>query len=438
MGKAVKETMKADAKKAAFQKRLVKELHLSSSESQKMVDDLVKKYGDNAYAIITNSLARPYEMAKDIDQKGRITSKTTLKHFCDNNIPTDNLAKALRKDKKEVEKNMPAKLKEVKKAKETVKKETKVSTPKASQTAKTLQVQERQDRFVAKTQQKKLSIEPVWKNMKQTKIEDWVKPVWEKKETPEDIYQKACGNKDATLDDLMKKAGVSKADLQAVLAEEKSLGDKAKLIQSMTPGKRNELMAHEADKTTGICQGDCLSGVQRMEEGAAAKEGVTPRIGKYDPEWKKHTRKGDDNGACNAHYVYDAHGDHVTVSVPNKACGMRDNSPENGEMKEFNRALPAGTIASTANKPEEVVRGTQNKSAKFGHIWVKDNHGNSCSDGVQPDGPKDFNRYGDKMYVTISTDVKVPKELALRLIEKAQERENSYIYRRNQAKVASR
>lgn len=440
MSKAVKETMKADAKKAAFQKRLVKELHLSSSESQKAIDTLIQKYGENAYSVISNSLARPYEVAQVTGQKGRITSKTTLKYFCENEIPTDKLAKSLGKSKSEIEKAMPAKTAQAQK--EPAKKETKVSAPKKNKETKVLKVDERQDRLVAKTQQRKLKIDPIWKSIQQPKLEDWAKPIGKRKETPEEVYKKVCGNQskgDPSLEDLMKKANVTRADLQAVLAEEKSLDAKAKMIKSMTPGKRNRLMANEADKTEGACHGNCLSGVQRMEEGVAAKEGVEPRIGKYDPEWNKYTKNGDENGACHAHYVYDSHGDHVTVSVPNLACNKRDGSPENEQMKAFNRQLPAGTIASTANKEDEALRGTANLSAKFGHIWVKDNKGNSCSDGVQPDGPKDYNRYGDKMYVTLSKDVSVPKELALRLIAKAQERENNnYIYRQNQTMVASR
>jgi hypothetical protein len=118
------------------------------------------------------------------------------------------------------------------------------------------------------------------------------------------------------------------------------------------------------------------------------------------------------------------------------AYGERPDSKGNARMKAFNRDLPSGTVASTSHKRNTKGYAT-NQSALHGHIWVKDNKGNSCSDGVQKDGPKDFNAYGPEVYVTLFKDDYIPKELALDLIKQAQQRQEME-QQRKQAKVAQR
>ena len=241
-----------------------------------------------------------------------------------------------------------------------------------------------------------------------------------------------------TFDELAKKAGVSKADLQALINKQQSIEAKGNLIASINPGKTRQAFAHQADKVRGACHGDCLSGVQRMAVGVYGSDAKSP-INGMRREWKTDVEraKGDSaNSACNAHVLFDKCSNGLTVTVPNLAYGERSGSLADKKMKEFNDRLPGGTIGSTSHKRN--AKGyAANQSARHGHIWVKDHDGNSCSDGVQKNGPKDFNAYGPEVYVTLFRDDYVPKELALDLIKQAQKRQEME-QQRKQAKVAQR
>ena len=438
MTRTAKEEMKQDAQKANVCKRLVRELHISVSESKRIVDGLIAKYGDNAFEVIKASMERPYDALGAIGESGR-TSRRTLKFFLEKDLTTEQLKKALGADKVKTNTKLKGELKAEAKAAKTNKKE----LPQNLAT--------RQQKLDTKTKTataKKKGVTDLTKpfdfSKGAPKIEDWANNSWMVKTADEkanDAYEKAMGGRIAgnlTFDELAKSAGVKKEDLQALINQQKTIEKKGALISSIIPGKTREAFAREADDVSGRCGGKCLTGVQEMAVGVYGSDAKSP-INGMRPEWKTDVEKakGDSaNSACNAHVLFDRVGSGLTVTVPNLAYGERAGSLADKKMKEFNDRLPGGTIGSTSHKRN--AKGyAANQSARHGHIWVKDHDGNSCSDGVQKNGPKDFNAYGPEVYVTLFRDDYVPKELALDLIKQAQKRQEME-QQRKQAKVAQR
>lgn len=445
MVRTAREEMKQDAKKANVCKRLVRELHISASESKKIVDGLIAKYGDNAFEVIKASMERPYDALGALGESGR-TSRRTLKFFLEKDLTTEQLKKALGADKVKTNTKLKGELKAEAKVAKTNKKELPQNLATRQQKLDTKTVISRK-----KTARPSATVDytkPIDWSKSEVNItgSDAMTPIWMDKKISADkkaneTYEKLMSGKIAgelTFDELAKNAGVSKADLQALINKQQSIEAKGNLIASINPGKTRQAFAHQADKVRGACHGDCLSGVQRMAVGVYGSDAKSP-INGMRREWKTDVEraKGDSaNSACNAHVLFDKCGEGLTVTVPNLAYGERPDSKGNARMKAFNRDLPSGTVASTSHKRNTKGYAT-NQSALHGHIWVKDNKGNSCSDGVQKDGPKDFNAYGPEVYVTLFKDDYIPKELALDLIKQAQQRQEME-QQRKQAKVAQR
>lgn len=432
MTRTAKEDMKLDAQKASVCKRLVRELHISASESKRIVEGILAKYGDNGFEVINASMERPYDALGALGESGR-TSRRTLKFFLEKDLTTEQLKKALGADKVKTNTKLKGELKAEAKVAKTNKKELPQNL--ASR-------QQKLDTKAKTAAAKKKGVTDLTKpfDFSEGRIDitgsSPTTPIWvdqqnsankraEKK--AQDTYDKLIAGKisgDLTFDELVKKAGVKKEDLQALINRQKTIEKKGELIASIYPGKTRQAFAHQADKVRGACQGGCLSGVQKMAVGVYGSDAKSPINGmrkEWDTDVKK--AKGDNaNSACNAHVLFDKCGDGLTVTVPNLAYGERAGSIGNKRMKAFNRDLPSGTIGSTSHKRN--AKGyAANLSARHGHIWVKDNRGRSCSDGVQVDGPKDFNAYGPEVYVTLFKDDYVPKELALDLIKQAQKRQ---------------
>lgn len=429
MTRTAKEEMKQDAKTASVCRRLVKELHISASESKKIVDGLIAKYGDNAYEVINASMVRPYDALAALGEKGR-SSRRTLKFFLEKDLTNEQLVKALGKDKV--------------KTKAKLGKEMKDDAAKAKSAKKDLpqNMASRQQKLDTKTKTKETKVRAATKSNigtefgfasagnKDAASKSWKYPAW-RPQTPEEkaleTYEKISANNYTgalTFDELAEKAGVTKADLQALLNKKRTLDAKGELIASIVPGRTRDAFAKEAEEVEGKCGGKCLTGVQEMAVGVYGSDEASP-INGARKEWKTDVEKakGDNaNSACNAHVLFDAQGGGITLTVPNLAFGQRAGSKQDKQMKAFNDKLPGGTIASTAHNRNSKGY-APNKSALHGHIWVKDNHGNSCSDGVQKNGPKDFNAYGSKVYVTLFKDDYFPKDLALQLIQQAQQRQ---------------
>lgn len=450
MTRTAKEDMKLDAKKASVCKRLVRELHISASESKKIVDGLIAKYGDNAFEVINASMVRPYDALAALGEKGR-SSRRTLKFFLEKDLTNDQLVKALGKDKVKTKAKLGKEMQDDAKRAKTGQKD--LPQDLAS----------RQQKLDKKTQTKGTTAKTPKPKAKATEtgykpyaweenaignfgLNEELMPVWTDQKLSadkkaEEAYNKAATGKisgDITFDELAKATGVTKADLQTLINQQKTIEGKGKLIASINPGRTRQAFAHQADRTRGACHGDCLSGVQRMAVGVYGSDAKSP-INGMRKEWKTDVprAKGDNaNSACNAHILFDKCANGLTVTVPNLAYGERAGSKGNTRMKAFNRDLPSGTVASTSHKRN--AKGyAPNQSALHGHIWVKDNKGNSCSDGVQKDGPKDFNAYGPEVYVTLFEDDYIPKELALDLIKQAQQRQE-LAQQKKQTRVAQR
>ena len=447
MTRTAKEDMKLDAKKASVCKRLVRELHISASESKKIVEGILAKYGDNGFEVINASMERPYDALGAIGEKGR-TSRRTLKFFLDKNLTEEQLKKALGEGKFKTNAKVKKDMRDAAAQAKTGKRELPRNLAERQQNL------DKRTKKTTKTntgQQKK-------KDVLSDELYDWgqgrinitgsnpITPVWMDNKITADkkaqeTYDKLVAGKvsgDLTFDELAKRAGVTRADLQALINKQPTVEAKGNLIASINPGKTRQAFAHQADKVRGACHGDCLSGVQRMAVGVYGSDAKSP-INGMRKEWKTDVprAKGDNaNSACNAHVLFDNCGNGMTLTVPNLAYGERAGSQGNKRMKAFNQALPSGTVASTSHKRN--AKGyAANQSALHGHIWVKDNKGNSCSDGVQKDGPKDFNAYGPDVYVTLFKDDYVPQELALDLIKQAQQRQEA-TQQKKQTRVAQR
>lgn len=438
MTRTAREEMKQDAQKASVCKRLVRELHISVSESKKIVDGLIAKYGDNAFEVINASMMRPYDALAALGEKGR-SSRRTLKFFLEKDLTTEQLKKALGADKVKTNTKLKGELRAEAKEAKTQKKELpqNLATRQQKLATKTKTV-------VAKKKGVTDFTKPFDFSAGAPKIDDWANNSLMTKTADEkanEAYEKAMGGRVAgnlTFDELAKKTGVTKTDLQVLINQQKTIEKKGALISSIIPGKTREAFANKADVVSGSCRGKCLTGVQKMAVGVYGSDAKSPINGNR-PEWDTDVEraKGDPaNSACNAHVLFDRVGSGLTVTVPNLAYGERAGSSADKKMKEFNDKLPGGTIASTSHKRN--AKGyASNLSARHGHIWVKDHEGNSCSDGVQKDGPKDFNAYGPEVYVTLFEDDYIPKELALDLIKQAQKRQEME-QQRKQAKVAQR
>ena len=244
--------------------------------------------------------------------------------------------------------------------------------------------------------------------------------------TADEKFAKAKGSKGYITFDDLQQAGidVSTADIQAVIDKQKSLEGKAKVIQSIAPGKRaQDLSDYMTKNTRGRPQGDCLTGVQTGMVNVYGSDEASP-INGMNEEWKEY-KHAKSNSACDAHHLLDNSGDWVTIDVKNSAY---HDASKNGEMQAFNSQLRSGTVASTDNLAIEGSRGYENgtRSAIHGHIWVKGKNGENLSDGVQSESGIDFSRYGKEMHVSISTDSRIPDDLAKEFIAMSEQRRSQY------------
>lgn len=438
MAENIKATMAQEAKKAKLL-NIIAPLKLNRKKAETLVEGLISKYGDNARDLVIALMNHPYEAMPVITaDKKHYLSKSALEYVNEHDVSVENLAKMLKKDKKTVANLMPhpktAKVSQSNhgSSRQILRKELKEMTRAyhnkevndATRVARLPEPYLLRDKKFNRAVDSKTPAPQIHVNwFGQNKTKPWV-PQEIKDNTPETIYKKAVMNINdgaITIDDLLKKAGVKAQDFQTLINKEVTLDNKAKLIKAITPGRRNKTLASAADRTTGSCAGDCLSGVQRMLVPNIYTDATSP-LSAVNPQWKKYTKRGEKNEASDARFMLDSSGDFITLAVNNEAYMQPGNSQGNKNMKKFNRSLPAGTIAITERNSDK-SKGLNNKGSKAGHIWVKDNKGRSCSDGVQPDGPADFNRYGKHMFVCLSRDCKIPKEMALKLIEIAQTRQ---------------
>ncbi len=232
-----------------------------------------------------------------------------------------------------------------------------------------------------------------------------------------DIYNEAVGDNfsgQMSIQDLLEKTGVTKADIQAVVDQN------PEMAFCFTPGEKGKAIYNAARRITGLPQGKCLSGMQAI----VANSGIGVDIGRNNPDWPKtEIGAGRSNSACNISIPLEKSGQFITVELNNEAYQKKTLSPEYRKMQELNSKIPIGTIVSIDNKlPDEVSgRRARTNSEKHGHTWTSRGNGEYASDGVERN--IHFSNYGKKMYLSYASDCSVPKEMALKCIEQAQIRQ---------------
>lgn len=410
------------AKKLAQIKKDIARFKLNSSVADKMVE----KYGiDCAYNIIRQSMQAPANVMSAMG-KPYCNTKKAIEYFANNTLDDATVAKGIGKTAQYV--TTSKKKSQYTPAKEVVKDHPKVRQAEAKKQECNKKVtQKTQQRSAAKTQQgvrpplKKVESSILLQNNPLLKEPPTIGNPFQIASQPLTAEESAKAelermNKDAAgrvdIKSLMK-AGVTSEDLQAVLS------DKNKLSQ-LTSGNTGNRLAKAADRVIGRCNGGCLAGAQ----GIFATAGYTYIEGNSSA-WPKKEWDSSSNSGCNMYVPLEKSGEFVTLTVKNEAYKKPEGSLEERKMREFNKQLPAGTPACVDNfKPDDVYgrRSLQNDGQKHGHAWVQNNRGASCSDGVQPDGPK-FSRYGKNMHISLPKDTKVPENIAEQLLTRAKERE---------------
>lgn len=400
-----------------------------------VADKLIEKYGvECAYAIVRQCMQEPGNVVKRINPQSKMyKTSDVIKYFANTELNDAAVAKGIKKtsqfvaNSKKSKNNTPAAQDSRKKVeiRTAVRKTTKNKTKSpqkdnGNQTETPLlarSVNRRnhipQEKVICETDAIKTP-QPVRAVIDKTEYNQLSSG-----EQAEAIYNKLKkeNGDNISIEDLLKYGGVKGIDIQNVFEENKEY------FAQLQPGKTNKDLAARANRVSGRCEGGCLAGVQ----------GMCPELDGQNPNWPKKEYGSSYNSACNAPEVLQKGGKYVVVEVENRAFGKGAWSPEDREMREFNKTLPGGTIAALDNyKPDELYgRRTPSDSQKHGHVWIQDNKGVACSDGRQPDGPS-FSRYGRKMFICVAKDCQVPKEIAIELIKAAQERQretqNSFGY----------
>ena len=240
----------------------------------------------------------------------------------------------------------------------------------------------------------------------------------------EDLTSKQEVKKDFSIAELMEKAGVNSEDIQEVFSENKDL------LKDLVPGQNASALAKSADKVKGENKGGCLGGAQNIF--------ISARLGDIlcgsNPDWPDKIKGCDSNSACNAYIPLEKSGKFINVTFDNIAYNKSRTSPESQELVSFSKTLPAGSIVITDNKLADSHLGRRYTELSnmygtggklHGHIAIKDNHGLYKEEGVAI--APSFHNYGKTFKVSLSTDYKVPKELAMKLIAAKENRETKEI-----------
>lgn len=459
---AVKQEMSQDAKLAKTKILLSR----AGVDVDKTMKKLVDTYGLNAYDIVVSSMVRPSAVMQSLGEKPT-TSKKTIEYIANSKVPPAKLAKALGKSETEIKQNTAyrgTKLQGVSKVQQ--KNEAKrqktensiqrkyprkdindimtlspvstrvtkpiVEKPRGTSPQKPVrQTAKKQAKSPAKQKSASPKSTPVVKgitpiyafNFPDNKNAQTLPWMQQKQKTPEEKaqsdYEKIRGAhmaEDVSIADLMKN-GVTQEDIQAVFRKN------PETIEAIKAGPTGKNLAKRAAGVKGNCAGNCLSGVQTIHSGITT-DSDTKRADKdvlsgQNPDWPAKVTGSPYNSACNTYKVLEKSGQYLTLTYPNKAYGKTESSAENQAMKDFNKKIPMGTTVCTDNNIPDGYRGRVDGlglSAIHGHVWVIDTKGNSCSDGVQPDGPN-FTRYGKNMHISIPKDCTVTKDFALEILK---------------------
>ena len=240
---------------------------------------------------------------------------------------------------------------------------------------------------------------------------------WLEKDTKkeaENIYKQTLGDNisgKVSVKELMDRAGVTAADIQAVVDQN------PEMAFSFEPGQTGRAIERAARRIQGLPQGKCLSGMQTI----VANSGIGIDIGRNNPDWPEaEPGAGKSNSACNVSIPLEKSGKFITVSIDNEAYQKRPFSPEYQKMQELNRKIPGGTIVSIDNKmPDEISgRRYRTSSETHGHTWTPRGNGEFASDGVERS--IHFHNYGEKVHLSYATDCGISEEMAIKCIEQAQ------------------
>lgn len=265
------------------------------------------------------------------------------------------------------------------------------------------------------------------------------KAPWQKEdinEKAESIYQQNRGEKidgSISVQELMDKVGVTKADIQAVIDKN------PEMLMEISGGEINRKLAQAANKARyDGTRGKCTLGVQTM----FANAGMGEINAANNPNWPPKERGAEgSNSACNMHIVLERSGEFTTVHIPNKAYSRRgsteDKSKENQEMNDFIERLASGTPISIDNKVDE-YRGralpTNNQGIIHGHTGIINDRHNLACDFEQINGVN-FGRYGKNVNISIAKDSGMSKDLAKECIKAKLEREQR-VAQQEQQKMA--
>ena len=231
------------------------------------------------------------------------------------------------------------------------------------------------------------------------------------------MYNNLEKNEDNTvsLSTLMEKGKVTPEDLQAVFSENKEL------LFQLQPGRTNEQYATAAviNSNKG-CAGGCLSGIQKM---SYMVEGNNRILDKYSNNWKGVGADGEKRSACDAYLALENSGLYTTITLPNLAYKGHYGCEETDTMRNFNSQLPIGTLVCIDARYTDEERGYRDTGdgQTHGHIWTLDKQHRTISDGLEPNGPS-FHNYGENIHISLSHDIKVPPEVAHKVLEHSMNR----------------
>lgn len=400
-----KKAMLTDAQKlkaANILKRMgIKEINTT-------VNNLEAKYGPYAYDIVVKSAMAPADVAKQ-SGKSIKTSAQAVRYFETNSLDAGTLEKILGKkvDKSKLNNKAPAG------RSSSQSKQAKMSTRVATRTAKKSTPQAKRTTAPARPQSAfPTPFKPLGLKETLTQQNPWPQKTWldknpealippYKRNTPENTYANVDPMNTGTvrMEDLMKKAGVTPADLQAVLAKSPAN------VSKLKAGQMGTKIARRADKVSGKLEGGCLGGVQTIIAGA----GLGFNIDGNDPDWPKKEPKANSNSGCNTYKILDKKG-FYTISVPMDNC-----------MAYIENA-PKGTVLSFDNCAADVAAGRKSgASATHGHTAVcTSTKGVYACDGKQT--RFNLDRYGQNAHLTFAPDTTMSKDMAMQLIAEAQRR----------------
>ena len=224
-----------------------------------------------------------------------------------------------------------------------------------------------------------------------------------------------------SLNDLLDNTKIEIQDVCSVLSQS------PESICDIMPGKTSILLARAASNVKGGGKQQCLLGVQRIFDNA----GLSGIISGDDKDWPAKIRGCSSNSACNAYIPLEKSKRFIVITVNNEAYNKSSASNENKKMRAWSKKLPIGSVVITDNKIADEYQGrvyrdltrVYGRGGKIhGHICVKDVNHLYKSDIVEPNGPN-FSAYGDNIKVALPKDVKIKKELLLKIVEAYQTRE---------------